>query len=295
MSFSSAGNYTITLSMSSGTTVSIFENSIFVNALPSITISANSFTTCITSNSPLEARPINFTASGGLSYTWLQSPSNPIGPSQTAQPTSNTCYSVTGEDANGCTATAVACITVIPRFTINVSPTNTYVCRDLNGTDLTFLTADNPSAPAYGQPSSHTYTWSGLGLASPRFQSTVYAAPFSTTSFTAQIRDSLGCISLPAISTVSVFICVGISKYKHNEVNFSIHPNPASDLLNIYIQSSIAGKVQVQIFSLLGQCFKDLDFEGNEIEVSTSELPKGAYFLKLTSSDGIKTIKFIKD
>lgn len=67
-----------------------------------------------------------------------------------------------------------------------------------------------------------------------------------------------------------------------------IYPNPTKDILNIETESAIS---KVEIHTLLGK--EILKKESKNIDVST--LPQGLYFIKITSSEGIETIKrFIK-
>ncbi len=88
-----------------------------INALPTVTV--NSPTICANQTATL-------TASGASTYTWtggLSAVSNPTTPALTT----NTSYTVTGTDVNGCTATATATVTVSgtapTAITISQSPT----------------------------------------------------------------------------------------------------------------------------------------------------------------------------
>lgn len=77
----------------------------------------------------------------------------------------------------------------------------------------------------------------------------------------------------------------GIGDYEND---FEIYPNPANNLLTIK-------KVNVQhvvILNINGQVMLRQDFS-NTVDVST--LPKGMYFIKVSSADGFATKKFIKE
>lgn len=297
VAFNNSGNYTISLNVNSGNTSSSFQNTITIGALPIVTITASSFTACISSNFPLAGKPFTLTASGATSYTWNLVPTNSTNASQTLQINSTTCFSVSGEDANGCSATSIACVTVIPRFSITVTPSNTYVCySNVGGSDIYVeLTANKPTAPAFGSPSSHSYAWSGMGLVTSGFQSTVKAFPMSTTTFTAQIKDSLGCISLPAIATVSAFICMGIESTNNNQVLITVFPNPARELLTIQLPTTPAIPIKLYVQNLLGQYVKETTLESSQLNLDLSSLPKGAYILKSDGKYGIRPTRFIKD
>lgn len=89
--------------------------SITVNQLPLITATA-----AVSSICPDEF--VTITAGGGVSYSWIASPADPTLTGQeildapSVSPISNTIYSVTGTDANGCVNTDDISITVKPRM-----------------------------------------------------------------------------------------------------------------------------------------------------------------------------------
>jgi hypothetical protein len=74
-----------------------------VNALPSVTATATPAAICLGSSSTL-------TGGGASTYVWDVTNPDPY----TVSPTSNTSYTVTGTDANGCSATSSVTVTVNP-------------------------------------------------------------------------------------------------------------------------------------------------------------------------------------
>jgi hypothetical protein len=92
--------YTVIATNSCGCTDDA-SNTILVLPTPTITISGAS-TVCGGGSQTL-------TASGGVSYSWSTGATTT---SITVNPTTATCYTVTGTGANGCTSTAVECATV---------------------------------------------------------------------------------------------------------------------------------------------------------------------------------------
>lgn len=86
--------------------------SLTVNALPPI--AANNATVCSGAAAIL-------TATGGVTYSWNTGANTP---SVSVTPTINTSYSVTGTDAVGCSATAVASVSLISSKTISGSVTS---------------------------------------------------------------------------------------------------------------------------------------------------------------------------
>src|SRR5207344_1604237 len=119
------------------------------------------------------------TASGGSTYSWSTGDvTNPI----TVSPTTTTSYTVTGTDAQGCSNTAVATVTIGPNPTITVnSPT---ICSGASAT----LTASGGS----------TYSWSTGEIINP-----ISVSPTVTTSYTVTGTDAQGC-SNTAVSTVTI-------------------------------------------------------------------------------------------
>ena len=74
-----------------------------------------------------------------------------------------------------------------------------------------------------------------------------------------------------------------------NNQNINLYPNPTSSLL------SIEGDVEVSsivITSLSGQVIKTI--EGDVKNIDVSDLPKGAYLLKVTSDKGSVVKQFIR-
>ena len=131
---------------------------------------------------------IDLTVSGALTYAWDPSGSlkTVSGASVKASPTSNTIYTVTGTDANGCTATANISVDVsIPVITAQTNAKA--ICKG----DSTTLSVQGATI----------YSWSptnGLKLSAGQ---QIKASPAATITYTVIGIDSLGC---SAMATVSV-------------------------------------------------------------------------------------------
>lgn len=73
-----------------------------------------------------------------------------------------------------------------------------------------------------------------------------------------------------------------------------LYPNPAEDILNIQYNGAL--EVDLRVFDVTGKLMvyqPDLAFDQN-LSLNTSQLPKGVYFLRLSSGKGVVTKKFIK-
>ncbi|MCR4857225.1 MAG: hypothetical protein K5890_03390, partial [Bacteroidales bacterium] len=128
--------------------------------------------------------PINVTASGATSYTW----SNGLGNTATVHPTAAGNYTVTGTDANGCTATAVAYVTInsLPTITINGQASGS-----LSGCSSVALSASGAATP-------QNYNWSN-GTSSTNTITVTQSGTYTVTG-----TNSYGC-SATATATVTIY------------------------------------------------------------------------------------------
>lgn len=131
------------------------ELALTVNSNPTVTVNPTSGSIC----NPGGAA-INLTASGAVSYTW--SPTTGLTPTTgspvSAFPSSSSTYTVTGTDANGCTATSTSSIAINAGIVVNsVSALPNSVCP--NGNSV--LTANAAFSIATYCQSTHTSGCSG--------------------------------------------------------------------------------------------------------------------------------------
>jgi gliding motility-associated-like protein len=165
--------YSVTGTSSAGCVAS-GTGTITVNSLPTIT--ATSTPICIGNTGTLTAN-----SSTATSYSWSTgATTNSI----TASPTSNTSYTVTGTDANGCKNNAVGTLTVNPLPTI--SAPGITACP---GTTAT-LTASG---------SATSYTWSA-NAGSATTASVVVTPTVSPTDYTVSGTDGNGCVNTTTTS-----------------------------------------------------------------------------------------------
>jgi len=74
---------------------------------------------------------------------------------------------------------------------------------------------------------------------------------------------------------------------------YSIYPNPVNDKLNINLNKNI--DVQISIITISGKVVKKVTSENKSVvEINTSNLPAGIYFVRVTSNGKTNTIKFVK-
>jgi uncharacterized repeat protein (TIGR01451 family) len=97
----------------------------------------------------------------------------------------------------------------------------------------------------------------------------------------------------PPIRTNTEYRSVGeVALIAANEVNtsFDIYPVPASDLLNVQLNTNTTIEISnVQVTDLSGRMIESLLFKGNKTQLNITELKAGIYFVSIINSNGIKS------
>ncbi len=171
---SSSTTYTVVGTDANGCTSSSTV-SILVNPSPNVTANASPSTVCVGNTTTL-------TGSGAASYTWSSGVLNGI----SFIPSSSTTYTVTGTDANGCTASSVVSINLVSNLTISISPTDPLLCL-----------GDSVQLIATG---ATMYSWSpNININSTTiFNPVVF--PTSTTTYTVTGTDASGCSGMASVT-----------------------------------------------------------------------------------------------
>ncbi len=212
-----------------------------VNPLPTVVISPDA-AICIGST-------VQLTASGGVNYSWSPSSdltnaniSNPI-----ASPLSNTSYSVTVTDANGCVNTSSTTITVNPFATVNLTASGS-ICA---GSTMQLVASGGS-----------TYSWSpSTGLTNSSISNPV-ANPASTTIYNVGITDANGCtgsgsvtITVNPLPTILISpntaICIGSNTTLSASGGTSYLWNPATGLNNPASSNPVSTPVNSTTYSVI--------------------------------------------
>lgn len=105
-------------------------------------------------------------------------------------------------------------------------------------------------------------------------------------------------VGVPSISLITTDVEVAIEDAQGVPVQVSLHPNPASDILNIAMTTEISNddwKVSISDISgrsvLWNRTATQADFP---LQVNINELAKGAYMLTLENNGQIHTERFVK-
>ncbi len=82
-----------------------------------------------------------------------------------------------------------------------------------------------------------------------------------------------------------------------NVSNISISPNPASDIVNVSLSLATAISMDVTVYNVIGQKMEILnqDFSAglNQFSLDVSNYTNGVYFVNLSSTEGVETVKFV--
>jgi len=84
----------------------------------------------------------------------------------------------------------------------------------------------------------------------------------------------------------------GLGNNSFDTANFSYYPNPVKNNLNLSYNQEISN---IEIFNLMGQKVSSNAINANQAQVDMSYLAAGAYLVKVTSNNQVKTIRVIKE
>ncbi|MBK9149499.1 MAG: T9SS type A sorting domain-containing protein [Saprospiraceae bacterium] len=183
--------YTVTVTNASSCTA-VTTRTITVNPLPTAatTVSENSGGAA-NDGIICAGASVTITASGGTSYLW--SPGGATTAAITVSPTTNTTYSVTVTNANGCSAVTTRTITVNPNpvvtttvaETSGVAPNDGIICA---GSSVTITATGGPS-----------YLWTPGNATT----AAITVTPATTTTYTVNVTNANGCAT-SATRTITV-------------------------------------------------------------------------------------------
>ena len=92
--------------------------------------------------------------------------------------------------------------------------------------------------------------------------------------------------------TFALRLSDGLGNNSFDSSNFTYYPNPVKNTLNLSYNQEISN---VEVFNLLGQKVSSNVINANAAQIDMSNLSKGAYMVKVTSNNQLKTIKVIKE
>ncbi len=270
----SSGSYIVNVTQNGCSGLDTVE--ITFNTIPQATISPSGTQTICSGQS------VTLDAGAGFgAYLWSSNETT-----QTVDVTAAGTYDVTVTQ-NGCSGGSANPVTV----GVNTTPVAT----------ITEVTSGNGFVILQASPSSASYEW--------LFQSQP-TGPYTLETTTTQV-DTVSCGDVGEYHTVVVtqngcrdtsnqytVICVGIHQLA-TEINFSMMPNPASDVLNVSYDLNKSSNVVVSILDITGRRIMDVlnETQGageHRLPIKLSDIASGIYLLHLNTEFGNLNSKFIK-
>ena len=226
-----------------------------VNPIPAVSAGADQ-TVC-------EGDLVTLSGSGANTYNW----DNGVTDGVSFNPTTTTTYTVTGTDANGCSANDDVIITVTPGPNVVAIAAADTVCVNWESILLT-------SSPAGG-------VFSGNGVTGDRFYPTV--AGVGTHDIVYSYTDSItGCTGTDTI-TVVVLECTGLTDF--NTITIDLYPNPTNGQFTLQMDRLVNGRVEIT--NNIGQVVINKIITGAIMQFDlSSENSRGVYFVKVYSEEG---------
>ncbi len=91
---------------------------------------------------------------------------------------------------------------------------------------------------------------------------------------------------------LAVTVNLVLNALDFSDSSFQVYPNPANESITISCKNVIQS---IQISNAIGQEIFAVNPNQKETKLEISQLPNGLYFLRLSTSNGIKTIKIVKE
>jgi hypothetical protein len=213
-------------------------------------------------------KSISLAGTGANTYVW----SGGITNASAFFPTSGASYTVTGTDANGCSASAQVSVGLNALPTISTTTSMDTICAG----ESVVLTADG----------ANIYVWNTGDQTK-----TITQILSANTAFTVTGTDVNGCINLSVITQI-VEVCAGIKDNAlHNDV--AIYPNPNNGAFKLNL--GVIQSAQLIIYDDAGRIVEQRNISGPDAEIQTPHLANGIYLVRITSNgQNILNRKMIK-
>lgn len=132
--------------------------------------------------------------------------------------------------------------------------------------------------------------YDGPSIASPRiakFTGTTIPFPITSTGNSITIRQKSD-FTLNRAGFELDWSClpVGIDAVATNETEFEVYPNPAKNIVNIKAPSGTNIKIaRIMLINTVGQVIQDYRISDTSIQLNVERLPKGLYFINISSNN----------
>ncbi|HEX2900068.1 MAG TPA: T9SS type A sorting domain-containing protein [Bacteroidia bacterium] len=180
---------------------------------------------------------------------------------------------VTVTDANGCSS--LVSVTVSEPTALALSETHTNATFGLNDGSGTVV--------ATGGTPGYTYLWS------PGGQTTATAVNLAPATYTVVVTDTNGCSD-----TISVVISELVGAPDPMDMQVSLYPNPAKDMVRLSLQQAELSGFTVDLLDLQGKLVASHQYAASaapEAMIDISELSAGTYLCRITTGSRVVTRK----
>jgi hypothetical protein len=234
---------------------------ITVNNLPVVTASSANTVVCA-------GKSITLIGAGANSYNWTGGITNGVA----FFPTAGAGYTVTGTDANGCSATAQVSVGVNPLPIITASSNPDTICAG----ESVVLSADG----------ANFYLWSTGDQTK-----TITQVLSGNTTFTVSGTDVNGCMNAKVFTQI-VDACTSISQ-NSRESGSEIYPNPNNGSFRVKLVNEASARLF--IYDDAGKTVESRMIMEPHMEIKVPHLANGIYHVRIVSESGaIITRRLIK-
>lgn len=97
-------------------------------------------------------------------------------------------------------------------------------------------------------------------------------------------------------TSISLLTHIGLNDVENNISSINVYPNPVKDIATLDITLSESSNATIQVVDLMGRTLIDLGTKSfkagqSSIEINTTNLSNGMYFVKINSNNGVATKK----
>ncbi len=262
--------------------------------IPALTVTPSAPTIC-----PGGSKQITASGSTGT-YAWLPAAglNTTTGPVVLATPASTTTYTVTGTNANGCTAAKTS------KVTVKCPVPNGLIAGNITGTtaDLTWNLVSCAIGYKLEYRVTGTTNWTVIQINTNTAAYQLTGLSLST-SYEWKVVTKCGPGVISAYSSFSGFTTAPLRSNNEpaagNRDVLTVHPNPVAEFMHLAYAAASDGHALLTIQNAMGQVIysKDIIITDGlyEDEISTSLFATGIYLVKVEQAGSIRFVKIVKE
>jgi gliding motility-associated-like protein len=216
-----------------------------------------------------EGESVHLVASGGVTYNWTPASgiSSPNSNDVMARPSATTTYIVTGKTNEGCSDTAAALVTIMPKPTAHAGADRSIIkgsSIQLNGT------AEGDSLTYFWTPN---YAITGMQSLNPT------VSPLRDTTYVLHVTSTAGCGTAEDSVKITIYQQIQIPNA------FSPNGDGVNDKWNVP-GISMRPEAEVSVFDRYGrELFRRKNFQGWDGTRNGQSLPTGNYYYVIDLKD----------